>query len=264
MAPTPALRRTGGLPVGYVLAIGCDCRVPTAAGLVHADQRRPAETGLAAALSRAPVRWQAGADRLLDGMAGCFGRVETWRRARGFLLELSRRDGKPPSSGQLPPPRALAGVRAVARVSRSPSSRIASRRPSGASTSNSHGIRAACATNGANSPAPNRSTHDVASTASKTPSPGGNAWATTSALAWTSTRASISHGTMPVPSATSATGSGGSSKRYRCPVSVGAAMRSIRNVRHASRSRSRATRYHLLPVWTMWNGSTDRSLSWPA
>ena len=35
-----------------------------------------------------PGRWQAETDRLLDRMAGRFARVETRRRARGFLLGL--------------------------------------------------------------------------------------------------------------------------------------------------------------------------------
>jgi hypothetical protein len=35
-----------------------------------------------------PARWAAETDRLLDGMAGRFARVETRRRARGFLLGL--------------------------------------------------------------------------------------------------------------------------------------------------------------------------------
>ena len=35
-----------------------------------------------------PDRWRAETDRLLDRMAGRFARVETRRRARGFLLGL--------------------------------------------------------------------------------------------------------------------------------------------------------------------------------
>ena len=43
---------------------------------------------MAAGHSVEPDRWQAEADRLLGGMAGRFARVETRRRARGFLLGL--------------------------------------------------------------------------------------------------------------------------------------------------------------------------------
>jgi AcrR family transcriptional regulator len=113
-------------------------------------------------------------DPAFDALPGYF--MQRLGPTLGSLLEAAR------ASGEI---RADISPK-VARVSR-PSSRIASRRSSGASTSNSHGIRAACATSGANSFAPNRSTHDVASKASRTPSPGGNVWATTSALVWTST-----------------------------------------------------------------------------
>jgi SRSO17 transposase len=43
---------------------------------------------VAAGHSVEPARWQAEADKLLGGMAGRFARVETRRRARGFLLGL--------------------------------------------------------------------------------------------------------------------------------------------------------------------------------